>query len=173
MNRIACILLGAALLTTTVGCASQHATVVDSFPPAALADPWTLNDDVWQGSFAAAAPALGDEADRWARFGPQHVWLAIYTHAHLPHRKLTVRCFSYTSTEQARRAYEHFMPNDAQPYAAGDAGCWTDLGVLFCWGKLVFDIFGQDAPWDSQLQSGALAAYITNRMPAHLPDDPQ
>jgi hypothetical protein len=147
--------------------------MTSAFPPAHLASPWVLQDEVWTGTFDEAVPALGDDAEGWRRFGPTRTWLAIYRHEDHPERCLTARCFAFDSAEEARRAFEFFRPDGAEAFEAGDAGCWIEIGVLFRWGRLVCDVFGHDAPWDSQIQSAMLAAFITNRMPAGVPENPR
>ena len=160
-------------LVLCVGCASSHVTVREAFPPAEVASPWVLKDDVWSGSFAEAATALGDDAETWARFGPTRVWLAVYCHADHPERCLKVRCLAFGSTEDAGAAYAAFRPAVAKPFNAGDVGCWTEVGVLYRWGRLVFDIFGESATWESQVQTTYLATLIGKRMPPGAPENPQ
>jgi len=84
-----------------------------------------------------------------------------------------VRCFAFESVEYARAAYEVFHPVLAKPLHSGDVGCWTEIGVLLQRGRLVFDIFGNDASWNSQVQSAVLAAILVRRMPPGVPDNPQ
>lgn len=155
------------------GCAQDRRTVADAFPIARVAAPWILEGEVWSGTFEEAAPALGDDADTWAKFSPTRVWLARYTREGAPQRVLTVRCFAFDTPETARAAFEVFRPPLAKPLKAGDVGCWTDFGVLFQWQRLVFDIFGDDASWGSEVHSSVLAAIITRRMPRGLPENPR
>jgi len=161
------------LALACAGCVGRNATVGEAFPPAAVAAPWLLSEPVWRGSFEEAAAALGDDAEVWRRFSPTRVWLAVYRHESDPEKRLTVRCLAFTSAEQARQAYTALAPPAAAPYEIGDGGCWTDIGVLFHWGRLVFDIFGPQAAWTSQVQANYLAAIISRRMPAGLTDDPR
>jgi hypothetical protein len=133
-----------------------------------------LQDVVWDGSFERAAAALGDEAPAWGAFDPEHVWLAVYRHDTRAEHKLTVRAFAFSSPEQARRAFTRFRPTDADELEAGDAGCWTEDGVLVLWGRMVFDIFGSDpSAFASPEQAMYLLAFIEKKMPAGLPDAPR
>jgi hypothetical protein len=155
------------------GCTGRPAQVVEAFPPGGLASPWVLQGQVWRGTFEEAVPGLGDDADAWGRFGPMRVWLAIYCHESQVERCLKVRCFAFATPEDARQAFEALRPAGAKPFRMGDAGCWTEIGVLFRWGRLVFDIFGDRPAWSSELQSGFLAALISKRMPPGAIEDPQ
>ena len=165
--------LGLLLLPLCVGCATGGRQVADAFPPGSVAAPWVLQSEVWAGSFDAAASALGDDAEIWRKYNPTRVWLAVYTHESETERSLKVRCFAFGSADDARRAFARFQPLEAKPFAYGDAGCWTEIGVLFQWGRLVCDIFGDRASWGSQMQSSLLAAHIARRMPPGAPGDPQ
>lgn len=162
-----------ALLVLVAGCSQRRGSVVDAFPPAALATPWELRGEVWSGTFDEAAVGLGDEADDWRPFGPRHAWIARYCHDQRPSRCLTVRVFSFDSPAAAGQAYAAFQPEDASLFEAGDAGCWTEIGVLFRWGRLVADIFGPSGSMDDQLQSGLLAGFVVERMPPAVPADPR
>jgi hypothetical protein len=163
--------LGVVLLA---GCQTERVTITDTFPVGSYASPWVLQGDVWSGSFDHAAAGLGDEANEWAAFEPEQVWLAVYRHDTRTHHKLTARVFAFASPDDARRAFEHFRPADAELLKAGDEGCWTSDGVLVCWGRLVFDIFGNDpASFASPEQALYLLAFIEKKMPPHLPDTPQ
>ena len=164
---------GGLLLVGCAGCATGRRSVAEAFPPASVAAPWRLEGDVWSGTWDEAAPALGTDADVWRPCEPTRVWLAIYRHEDQPARTVTVRGFAFVSADAARGAYDALRPLDAKRYEAGDAGCWTEVGVLFRWGRLVFDVFGQDASWGSQVQASLLAAYVTKRMPPGAPGDPQ
>lgn len=164
-----------ALFVTTAliaGCGRRTATIADAFPRAAMAAPWVLAREVWNGSFAEAEAALGPDADPWRMFGPQRVWLAVYRHEYEPHKKLTLRAFAFESRERAREAYTYFRPLGGSDFKAGDAGCWTEVGVLFVWGRLVFEIFGWEGSWPSQVQAAVLAAFVQKHMPPGLPDEP-
>jgi|GEM_PF-1101065 len=168
--------LATALLTSVFafgGCAQSRHRVVDAFPTARVAAPWILEGEVWTGTFEDAAPALGDDAETWKKFSPTRVWLARYTREGDPARVLTVRCFAFDSPETARAAFEVFRPPLAKPLRAGDVGCWTECGVLFQWQRLVFDIFGDDVSWGSEVNSSVMAAIIARRMPAGVPENPQ
>ncbi len=165
--------LGFVLLVLVAGCASAARSVVDVFPPGSTAAPWVLQNEVWVGRLEEAAPALGDDAAFWSEQAPQQVWLAVYCHEELPGRCVKVRCFGLSSREAARRAFEALQPPQARVFKYGDAGCWTDIGVLFRWGRLVVEIFGGDASWTSQMQAALLATFIAKRMPAGLPEDPR
>jgi hypothetical protein len=165
--------VGLLLALVCAGCAANRLTISDAFPPGSMADPWVLQGEVWTGSFDEAAPALGDDTEKWREYGPTRAWLAIYCHETEPQRCLKVRCFAFPAAENAREAFDEFRPFDAKPFQCGDGGCWTEVGVLFHWGRLVFDIFGGDASWGSQVESSMLAVFIAQRMPAGAPDNPQ
>lgn len=161
------------LLVLCGGC-TQSAAVVDAFPPAGAAAPWVLKGAVWQGSFAEAAPALGDEAQTWAAHRPQQVWLAKYEHQRHPGYVLTARALAFAQPQDARDAFKALRTPEAKSFGGPwEAGCWTDIGVMFCWGRLVFDIFGERPLWSNELQSAMLANMIAKRMPAGAPEDPQ
>ena len=171
--------LGLVLLAFVAGCSGRTLgpkvdSVAETLPPASVAAPWILQDEIWTGAWEAAAPALGDDADEWGRFEPQRVWLAIYRHESDAQRRMTVRAFAFRSADEARRAYEFFRPHeDAEPFEIGDGGAWTDLGVLFAWGRLVFEIFGDRPTWSNQLQAVFIGSVIEKRMPPALPEDPR
>ncbi len=161
-------------LVTLGGCGGKRATLADAFPTGSYASPWLLQGALWDGSFEQAADALGDEAESWGAFDSEHVWLAVYRHDTRAEHRLTVRAFAFSSREQARRAFDHFRPADADELEAGDAGCWTEDGVLVLWGRLVFDIFGNDpSAFASPEQAVYLLAFVEKKMPAGLPDAPQ
>ena len=164
-----CLLIG---LLAASGCAQRRPTVASAFPKSAVAAPWILAGEVWDGPFEAAAPALGDDASVWGVFDPAHAWLAVYQHERDPERTLTVRAMAFDSPDAARRAYLHFRPGGAEEFRAGDEGCWTEFGVLFLWGRLVFDIFSDEPTWHTEVQAAMLAGYIQNKMPAGVPDAP-
>jgi len=84
-----------------------------------------------------------------------------------------VRAFDFDSRVAARNAYEHFRPTEAKAFNAGDEGCWTEIGVLFVWGRMVFDVFGNDASFSSQGQSAYVTALIEKEMPTTLPEAPR
>ena len=170
---IARLLLGLACLCICSGCVRRAKTIAAVFPEGSQAAPWILQDAVWDGSFGRAARALGDDAKDWRRFRPTHVWLAVYHHEDDPKRRTTVRAFAFDSRVAARNAYEHFRPTDAKAFNAGDEGCWTEIGVLFVWGRLVFDIFGSRASWRSEVQAAAMTGFIQSHMPRGLPDAPR
>jgi hypothetical protein len=164
--------LPAMLLPLCAACATRH-SVVDAFPPGASADPWVLQGAVWSGSFADAVDGLGDDAAAWQRYNPTQAWLAIYCRNDHPEHCLKVRIFGFASPVDARAAYDAALPLDPKPYQIGDVGCWTELGVLCQWGRLVIDVFGEDTSWGSQVQSSLLATYLGRRMPPGIPDNPQ
>lgn len=156
------------------GCNQDRASVADTFPKGSYASPWVLQGSIWSGSLEQAAGGLGEEAEQWARFAPDRVWLAIYRHHARPDHKLTVRAWAFASTDQARRAFEHFRPASPDQLKAGDEGCWTSDGILVRWGRLVFDIFGGGPTAIARPEQAVyLLAFIEKRMPADLPDAPQ
>ena len=161
------------LLLCCAGCATPARSVSEAFPPARVGTPWVLQDRVWSGAFDEATDALGRDAGEWGAFNPQRVWLARYCHEEKPALCLTARCFAFESSDQARRAFEAFRPPDAKPFQCGEEGCWTEIGVLYRWGRLVCDVFGQEASWGSEVHSSVLAGFIAKRMPPGAPDDPR
>ena len=163
----------AALLTACCGCAARNVTVASSLPAAAVAAPWVLTEPVWKGTFDRAAPALGDDAERWRPFSPTAVWLAVYRHETRDGRKLTARIFALPSDADARRAYEHFAPAGAKAFGEGGESGWTRLGVLIRRDRLVIEIFGSDDSWSSQFAAARLAGFVETKMPADLPKAPQ
>lgn len=160
------------VLLLLAGCTQQRGHVGDAFPNAGTASPWHLQGIVWTGDFDAAATALGD-AERWRPFAPTHVWIAKYRHETQPRRTLTARAVACDTVAHAHAAYVAFAPADATIFQAGDEGCWTDIGVLFRWGRLVFDIFPDQAGGTGELQAGLIASLIVERMPADVPANPQ
>ena len=78
LTRVACAVAMTVLL---VGCEGKRVTIADTFPKSAYASPWRLQGDVWSGSLEEATLGLGDEAQHWAVFEPERVWLAIYRSA--------------------------------------------------------------------------------------------
>jgi hypothetical protein len=167
------LLLGIACLCICSGCGRRAKTITGVFPVGSVAAPWVLQDEVWSGTFEQAVPALGEDAADWWRFRPSRVWLAVYRHESNSKRRITVRAFAFDSSATARRAYEHFRPIDAEPFGAGDQGCWTEIGVLFAWGHMVFDVFGNDASFSSRGQSVYLTGFIEREMPPDLPRSPR
>ena len=156
------------------GCGARRPTIADTFPVGSYASPWVLQGEVWNGSFDQAASALGQEAEQWGSFEPEHAWLAVYRHDTHAHHKLTARAFAFPSAAKARRAFEHFRPIDAGQLEAAEEGCWTQDGVLVLWGRLVLDIFGNDpSSFASPEQALYLLAFIEKKMPPGLPDLPQ
>jgi hypothetical protein len=166
-------LAGFAVLALVVGCAAPARCVVEVFPPGSTAAPWLLQNEVWTGHLSDAAPALGDDAAFWHDYAPEQVWLAVYCHEDVAERCLKVRCFALPSRAIARRAFEALRPLNARPFKYGDAGCWTEIGVLFRWGRLVAEVLGGDASWSSQVQAALLATFIAKRMPPGLPENPR
>jgi hypothetical protein len=165
--------VGLAVSLLVAGCTSPVRSLTEVFPPGSTAAPWVLQQEVWSGNLNAAAPALGDDATFWREHGPARVWLAVYCHEDLSDRCLKVRCFALPSVLVARQAFHALQPLEARPFTCGDLSCWTDIGVLIHWGRLVLEIFGGDASWSSQLEAALLATYIAKRMPAGLPENPR
>jgi hypothetical protein len=157
------------LLLAVVGCADRRTAVIDAFPIGSQAEPWQLVGDVWTGVFDEAAGALGHDAERWRQLAPTRVWLAVYTHALHPARVVKVRCFAFEHDEAAHAAYYAFAPVLAPNYTAGDEGCWTEIGVLFRWGRLVLDVFGDRDTWACQTQASYVAAVLIRQMPPAAP----
>ncbi|MEP0848260.1 MAG: hypothetical protein HRF50_15730 [Phycisphaerae bacterium] len=112
---------------------------------------------------------MGDEAQTWRELAPQRAWLANYTHDQRPGQRLTARMFSFATTDAARTAYEHVRPRAAAELRAGDAGCWTDDGVLVLWGRLVIEIFGNAPQGVARPEQAVyLLAFLEKAMPAGL-----
>jgi hypothetical protein len=156
------------------GCQARQVTITDTFPKGSYAAPWVLQGEVWSGLPTAAAASLGAEARAWQAFEPQHVWLAVYQHDTRVDHELAVRVWKFASPAQARRAYTHFRPPDADPLEAGDESCWTDDGILVCWGRLVLDIFGRGPTLlAGPEQAVYLLAFFEKQMPPELPGDPR
>jgi hypothetical protein len=160
-------------LLVVSGCTARNTSIADAFPPGSMATPWVLQGEVWSGSFDDAAPALGDDAATWGQFAPVRVWLAVYCHENAPERCLKVRCLAFATPEDAQQAATAFCTPGAAAFSYGDGGCWTQIGVLFRWGRLVLDIFGGDTSWGSEVQSAMLAAFFVKLMPAGLPGNPR
>jgi hypothetical protein len=156
------------------GCAPRPKTVIDAFPKSGAATPWTLQDQVWSGTFDEAASALGDDAERWRGFEPQRVWLAIYRHDRQPKQTLTVRVFALATPAAARQALDAIRQFEgAAPLDIGQGGCWRAGGLAYVHGRLAIEIFGADNAWASQTQAAFLATYIEKFMPAGVADDPR
>jgi hypothetical protein len=162
-----------ALPILLAGCAPSKGTVAMAFPQASAAAPWVLEGQVWSGSFTDAGAALGPDALEWRPFGPQRVWLAVYRHESEAQRKLTARAFSFETPAAARSAWEAMRPVRAKSFRAGDEGCWTEIGVMFVWGRLVFDIFGQQPSLPSEVAAASLTGYIQHNLRPGLADAPQ
>ena len=167
----ALVVLGAVVLG---GCSRKSVTVADTFPKGSYASPWVLQGEVWSWSLEQAAGGLGEEAGQWAELEPERVWLAVYQHDTRTDHRLTVRGWALSSADQARRAFERFLPADAEALKAGDEACWREDGILVLWGRMVFDIFGSGpSHFASPEQAVRLLAFIEKRMPAELPDNPR
>jgi hypothetical protein len=138
------------------------------------AAPWRLRAAVWSGGFDEAAAALGEDAQRWGRFEPSRVWLAVYERGDDPETRLTLRVFAFESAERAEQAYGRNRPDAAGSFAVGDEGCWLPDGVLFRWSRLVFESFVYEPAGHETAESVVpFVGYIERRMPAGLPGDPR
>ena len=171
--RVWCCAVLLTVSSLSAGCAPKHVTVAATFPKASAAAPWILDGEVWSGPPSEAIAALGSDADDWRPLDPSRVWLAVYRHQSDAQRTLTLRAFAFATPNGARRAYERFKSPSAAEFNAGDEGCWTGIGVLFVWGRLVFDIFGSETSQHSEVQAAIMAGAIEKRMPEGLPDDPR
>lgn len=160
-------------LPLCLGCAGRRGLVSDAFPDASVAAPWVLEDRVWMGTFEAALPAFGRDAAQWRELAPVRAWLATYRHETDPDKHLIVRCLSFASAEEARRACAALRPPEARDLRLGEEGYWTGVGVLFRCGRLIVDVFGADPSWSGELQAMYLASVIAKRLPAGVPADPQ
>jgi hypothetical protein len=166
--------LAALIPMMITGCNAKRVTVADTFPPGSYASPWVLQGEVWSGTLDQAADGLGEEAEEWQAFGPGQVWLAVYAHDTRPGCRLIARAFAFSSVEQARQAFAHFRPPNADKLEAGDEACWTDDGVLVLWGRLVYDIFGNDpTSFAGAEQALYLLACIEKKMAPDLPSAPR
>lgn len=158
----------------TAGCAQKHVVISDTFPRGGYASPWVLDGSVWSGTPAEAADAIGAEYEQWAAFNPARIWLAVYRHDARADNTLTVRAWTFPSSEQARRAYEKVRPENASKLKAGDEACWTQDGVLVRWGRMIFDIFGRGPAGGARPEQAVyLLAFFEKRMPRDLPYNPQ
>ncbi len=171
--RLTCGVLAVLSLVASAGCSSRAPTVAAAFPAAHVARPWVLDGAVWSGSFAEASESLADEAEAWRAFAPERVWLAVYHHDTAPARRLHVRVFAVPAPDVARQALQRFKPAKAEPFVAGDEGYWTEIGVMFAWGRLVVDVFGDEPTWRNEIHAATLAGYLQTHMPPGLPDDPR
>ena len=170
----AAVCVGACVATLQLaGCAARHASVADAFPVSAVAAPWILEGEIWSGAFVAAAPALGSDADQWRDPQPTRVWLAAYCHESDRTSRLIARAFEFETAAEARTLFDRVRPVGTKNFSAGETGCWTGDGVLFVWGRLVFDIFASPASWQNELQAAMLAQFIQKQMPPGLPGAPQ
>jgi hypothetical protein len=156
-----------------MACAPAQRTLVTVLPHASLAAPWILDGAVWEGSFDEAAAALGADADNLRPFDPTRVWLAVYRHEAQPDKTLTLRIWAFESQAVAQQALARLRPVPAERFKAGDQGYWTDLGVLFSWGRLVFDIFSSEPSQQVEYDAARLTGCIERRMPPGLPDAPR
>ncbi|MBW7906449.1 MAG: hypothetical protein LC135_15710 [Phycisphaerae bacterium] len=171
-TRDAGVILPAVLLLG--GCAAPRVTLAEALPQGGRATPWELVGSVWSGDLDAAEQAIGEQAAHWRPLQPRRVWLALYRHDQKPAARLSVCVFAFESPDAAHAAYESLRPGQAAPFNAGDAGCWTDDGVRFVWGRLVFDVFGNQPRGLARAEQAAyLAGFIEQRMPPDLPSEPR
>lgn len=148
------------------GCAGGDARVVDAFPPARAAAPWLQQGAVWTGSFDAARAALGADVARWARHAPQRVWIGAFVHEDHADRRQTLRCFEFESESAALLAYRDACPAGARPLDLADEACWSPTGVAFRRGRLVGEVFGDDADWSNEVGAAILATQFAKRLAA-------
>lgn len=148
-----------------VGCARPVQLVESAFPVASQASPWILVNRVWSGPAADAAQAIGDDWARIRGHEPLQAWLAVYQHESLAKQTITVRGFRFPSADRARNALDELRPHHAEPFDIGDGGRWTDFGLLFVRGDLLFEFFGNDAEWQPAWQCAFLAGIIERRLP--------
>ena len=170
----AAVLLVAATLALASGCAHRRPRLTQVFPRDTAAWPWVLRQNIWEGTIDQAVPALGRDAEIWQKLRPDHVWLAVYDHATREDTQLVVRVFRFATADDARGAYEAVRLPDAEPFRIGDAGCWTSDGLLFRWGRLVFDVLirSRSGRVDPE-QTIAVVSFLEHRMPPGLPQDPR
>lgn len=165
---------GLVVVAAGAGCARRTVTLAAALPQESYATPWILDGSVWQGPFEKAVPALGEDAPVWQTFLPTHVWLAVYHHDTHPLDQIVVRVFAFESPKQARQAYDFVRPADPTPIDVGDAGCWTEDGVLVLWGRTVFELFARGVSGvATPEQAMYVLALIEKRMPPELPADPR
>lgn len=167
-------LLLATTLAFATGCAQRRPRLARVFPHNSAAWPWLLRQSIWEGSIDQAASALGHDAELWQKLKPDRVWLAVYDHATRDDTQLAVRVFRFPTADEARAAYDAVRPPDAEAFDIGDAGCWTSDGLLFVWGRLVFDVLirSQSGEVDPE-QTIAVVSFLEHRMPPGLPADPR
>lgn len=146
------------------GCRAGAPRIADAFPPARAASPWVQQGEVWSGAFEAARVSLGADASRWARHAPRHVWIGSYVHEDHADRRQTVRCFEFDSESAALLAYRDACPAGARPLDLADEGCWSPTGVAFRAGRLVAEVFGDDAAWSSEVNAAILATQFARRL---------
>lgn len=164
----------ALVAVTCTACQAHSASLIEVFPHARQATPWVLDGGVWQGTFDAAKPALGDDFILWRANAPESVWLARYVHQANNQRKVIVRVFAFASHAAALDAYNQVRATTARPFVAGDAACWTEDGLLVAWGRLVFEIFASDSSRNARPeQVVSVLALIENRMDPDLLDEPR
>ncbi len=164
---------GLAAMTVAGGCARRDVTIAQTLPQESYATPWILEGRVWSGTFDEALPALGEDGPAWRAFSPVRVWLAVYHHDTHPLDQIVVRVFAFDSARQARQAYDFVRPGEPTQIEVGDAGCWTDDGVLVLWGKAVVEVFSRGVSGiATPEQAMYVLALIEKRMPRELPANP-
>jgi hypothetical protein len=148
------------------GCAGADARITDAFPPARAAAPWLQHGAVWSGAFDAARASLGADAPRWARHSPRRVWIGAYVHEDHAERRQTLRCFEFESESAALLAYRDACPPGARPLDLADEACWSPTGAAFRRGRLVGEVFGDDAEWSNEVSAAVLATHFAKRLAA-------
>jgi hypothetical protein len=168
---VALLLSGVGLL----GCdARQKMTVAETLPHAGRATPWVLVGDVWVGDIAGASESLGDEAGTWRALNPKRVWLAAYVYDTNRLAQLSVCVFEFDTPQAAEAILTSMRPADHEPFNAGDEGFWTRDGVRFRWGRLIFDVFGNQPNGLARAEQAAyLVGFIEKQMPPGLPLEPR
>lgn len=156
---------GAMVCLSAIGCSKPARTIEGAFPIAFEAAPWALRGAVWTGRAADAAAAVGEDWESVSRFEPVRVWLAVYEHQSKPENQLVARAFELPSVERGRQALEALRPAAGEPFRMGGEGWWTPDGVIFAWGPTLFEIFGNQEGWVSQLQAAYLAGFIEKKLP--------
>lgn len=163
---LACLFLNA--------CAARQRTIADTFPQGMRSTPWILATPVWSGDAAGAVERLGTQAAIWQDLEPVQVWIAAYQHDQHAAARLSVCIFAFESEAAARSAFDSLYAPGSEPFKAGDAGCWTPDGVRFVWGRLVFDIFGNQPEGIARAEQAVyLVTFFEKAMPPGLPMEPR
>lgn len=168
------MLLALLVCSLPIGCASKSPRLDRALPVGHQASPWVLDGIIWSGRIEDAAESLGEEAAAWSDPMPQRIWLAVYRHDTKPEVRLVLRALSYDSRETAARVYDVHRPARAEDFRAGEAGHWTDAGVMFRAGRVVFEVFAAGpAELVAPEQAAYLATIVTRGLSPQVVDNPE